>query len=255
MSNVPIALQLFSVRGECKNDLPATLKAVAELGYVGVEPWGYQGDQLEWMGFRPDELRKLLDDNGLACCGMHLGPAALEGDRFERTVELNQTLGNKFLIVAGDKARMSAVDTIAELADMLNSIADKLQPLGMFTGYHAHPFDFELVEGEPAWYRLFRQTREDVIMQMDTGNCARGGGDPVDALRTFPGRARSVHLKEFDAPEGGVIGEGKLDWPAIFDLCENAHPVEWYVVEEGGPDGMGFDVPKRSLAALHAMGK
>ena len=48
---VPIGLQLFSVRGECKADLPATLKAVAEMGYVAVEPWGYAGDILEWMGW------------------------------------------------------------------------------------------------------------------------------------------------------------------------------------------------------------
>ena len=30
---IPIGLQLFSVRGECVKDLPATLKAVADIGY------------------------------------------------------------------------------------------------------------------------------------------------------------------------------------------------------------------------------
>ncbi len=255
MPNIPIALQLFSVRGECKKDLSAALRSVAKLGYAGVEPWGYQGDRLEWMGHSAADVRKMLDDNGLTCCGIHLSTRAILGDNLQRTIGLNQTLGNRFLIVAADKPRMSAVDTIAELAGILNDVAEKLAPLGMFAGYHAHPFDFEAVEGEIAWDRLFSQTREDVIMQMDTGNCAKGGGDPIGTLRKFPGRAKSVHLKEFDAPEGGVIGEGKLDWPAIFDLCETSQPTEWYVVEEGGAEGMGFDVPKRSLEALRAMGK
>jgi len=255
MPNIPIALQLFSVRGECQKDLPATIQAVADLGYVGVEPWGYKGDSVEWLGHAAADIRKMLDDAGVTCCGIHLATGALLGDNLRRTIELNRILGNRFLIVAADKPRMSAVDTIAELAGILNDVAEKLKPEGMFTGYHAHPFDFEVVEGEIAWDRLFSQTRDDVVMQMDTGNCARGGGDPIGTLRKFPGRAKSVHLKEFGGPEGAVIGEGELDFATVFDLCENQHATEWYVVEEGGPDGIGFDVSKRSLAALRGMGK
>ena len=52
-----------------------------------------------------------------------------------------------------------------------------------------------------------------------------------------------------------VIGEGKADWEQIFRLCDTLHHPEWYVVEEGGQDGMGFDVSARSLQALRAMGK
>jgi sugar phosphate isomerase/epimerase len=255
MGKIPIALQLFSVRGECSKDLPATLKAAAKTGYVGVEPWGYGGEKVEWMGFAAKDLRTMLDDNGLACCGIHLGTGALLGDNLARTIELNKTLGNRFLIIAADKPRMSAVETIKELAGILNDTAEKLKPHGMFTGYHAHGFDFVKFGGQTAWDLLFSQTRQDVIMQMDIGNCASGGGDPIAILRKFPGRARSVHLKDYGGPEGSVIGEGKADWKVIFRLCETAHATEWYVVEEGGKDGLGFDVPRRSLEALRRMGK
>jgi sugar phosphate isomerase/epimerase len=50
MAGIPIGLQLFSVRGECEKDLPAAVKAVSELGYTGAEPWGYNGQTMEWMG-------------------------------------------------------------------------------------------------------------------------------------------------------------------------------------------------------------
>ena len=255
MADIPVALQLFSVRGEVKADLPATLAAVAGIGYVGVEPWGYGGEAVEWMGHSAADIRTMLDGNGLACCGIHLQTGALLGDNLARTIELNQALGNRFLIIAADKGRMSSVESIKELAGILNGVAETLKPLGMFTGYHAHGFDFEDVEGETAWVRLFSQTREDVIMQMDIGNCAGGGGDPIAMLRQFPGRARSVHLKDYGAPEGGVIGEGLADWPTVFELCETQHPTEWYVVEEGGKGGLGFDVCRRSFEALSAMGK
>jgi sugar phosphate isomerase/epimerase len=125
----------------------------------------------------------------------------------------------------------------------------------MFTGYHAHAFDFETVDGEIAWDILFSNTRQDIIMQMDIGNCASGGGDPIAELKRFPNRARSVHLKDYGGGPGSVIGEGKADWPEIFRVCETMQNTEWYVVEEGHPGGLGFDIPRRSLEALRRMGK
>jgi sugar phosphate isomerase/epimerase len=252
---VPIGLQLFSVRGECEKDLPAALSKVAEIGYVAAEPWGYGGDALEWMGWSAQDVRRMYDDNGLACCGMHLSTSALLGDNLERTIEMNQILGNKFLIIAADKKRMSALDTIAELTDILNGVAAKLKPLGMWTGYHAHPFDFVRFGGQTAWEILFSNTVDDVIMQMDIGNCAMGDGDPIAMLEKFPGRALSVHLKDYGGAPGSVIGEGKADWDTIFRLCDTLHHPHWYVVEEGDPGGLGFGVCTRSLEALKHMGK
>lgn len=252
---VPVGLQLFSARGECERDLPRTLQAVAELGYVGAEPWGYNGHELTWLGWSAQDIRRMYDDNGLACCGIHLSTEALLGDNLSRTVEFNQILGNKFLIIAADKLRMSAPDTIKELADILNHVAETLRPLGMRTGYHAHGFDFVKFGEQTAWEILFSRTVPDVIMQLDIGNCANGGGDPLAMLRAFPGRAKTVHLKDYGGEPGTVIGEGKADWAEIFRLCDTLHKPLWYVIEEGSPDGLGFDVPGRSLRGLRKLGR
>ncbi len=252
---VPIGLQLFSVRGECKKDLPAALKAVAEIGYVGVEPWGYGGETTEWMGWPAKEIRTMLDDLGLQCCGIHLRTEALLGDNLARTIEMNQILGNRFLIIAADKQRMSALDSIMELAEILNTTAETLKPYDMATGYHAHPFDFVKFGDETAWEILFSNTNKDVVMQLDIGNCVGGDGDPIAMLKKFPGRARSLHLKDYGGGPDAVIGEGEADWDVIFHLSETLHDPEWYVVEEGGKDGLGFEIPKRSLEALRSMGK
>ena len=255
MGRVPIALQLYSVRGECDKDFAATLESVKGIGYEAVELCGFSGSRVEWSDRSPKELRKLLHDNGLACCGMHLGTAALLGDSFAHTVELNGELGNQFLIVAADKERMSSEAGIAELAAILTETAGKLRPLGMFTGYHAHPFDFVRFGDRTAWDILFGSTPDEVIMQLDIGNSANGGGDPVGILRKFPRRARTVHLKEYGGAPGSVIGQGSADWKEIFRLCEETQRTEWYIVEEGGPDGMGFDVSRRSFEQLRAMGR
>jgi len=254
MGAANIGLQLFSVRGECERNLPGTLKAVAGIGYRAVEPWGYGGEELKWMGCSAAELHRMLDDNGLVCCGIHLTTTALMPANISRTIEFNQVLGNRFLIVAADKQRMSAVEGVRELALILDAAAERLAPLGMFAGYHAHGFDFVKLDGRTAWDILFSSVRPDVVMQLDTGNCASGGADPIDVLRRFPGRARSVHIKDWGKP-GAVIGEGVADWPEIFRLCDTLHHTEWYVVEEGSPDGTGFDICARSFAGLKRMGR
>jgi sugar phosphate isomerase/epimerase len=253
-SGVPIGLQLYSVRAECAKDLAATLRSVREMGYVAAEPWGYDGSSLSWQGHSGKEMRQMFDDNSLACCGFHLTTSALMGDNFKRTVELNQILGNRYLIIAGDKPRMSSREGVKELAGILDDASEKLRPMGMYCGYHAHGFDFAATDGESPWDLLFSSTRPEVVMQLDTGNCAGGGGDPVAILRKFPGRARSVHLKEHGGPAGAVIGEGDLDWPTIFELCRTLHQPEWYVVEEETRGGVSFEPARRSIQALRRMG-
>jgi len=252
---IPIGFQLYSVRAECHKDLSATLAAIARIGYRGVEPWGYDGTTFAWMGHGPREIRSMLDDDGLACCGMHLRTEALLAPSLARTIELNQILGNRFLIIAADRQRMASTAGIKDLARILDTAADGVRDAGMFVGYHSHGFDFATVDGAIAWEVLASSTRPEVIMQLDNGNCAGGGGDPIAMLRKVPGRARSMHLKERGGPPGSVIGEGEMDWKRTFRLCETTQNTEWYVVEEGSADGSGFDIPRRSLEALHRMGK
>jgi len=40
---IPVGVQLYSVREQCKQDLPGTLAAIAQIGYHGVEFAGYHG--------------------------------------------------------------------------------------------------------------------------------------------------------------------------------------------------------------------
>ncbi len=164
---IPIALQLYSVRAECEKDLEATLVEAARMGYRAVEPWGYDGTTLSWMGHDAAEIRKMLRRNRLACCGIHLRTEALVGVNLGRTIELNRALGNRFLIVASDKERMASTEGITELAQILDAAADFVRGAGMFVGYHSHGFDFATVDGKPAWEALFTRTRPEVMSSSD----------------------------------------------------------------------------------------
>src|SRR5882672_2433351 len=70
---VPIKLQLYSLREQCKTDLPGMLAAVSKIGYKGVEFAGYHGRSAK-------DLRKMLDDNGIVACGTHTPYESVLGD-------------------------------------------------------------------------------------------------------------------------------------------------------------------------------
>ncbi len=243
---IPVGLQLYSLREQCKTDLPGMLAAVSKIGYRGVEFAGYHGRSAK-------ELRKMLDDNGLKACGTHTPYESVKPDKLQETIEFNRTIGNNYLIVPWmNEAKSKQV--WLDRAEEFNELADKLKPEGMWIGYHAHQHDFKQIDGVSAWDLFFGNTKAAVIMQLDTSNCCEGGADPVAVLKKYPGRARSIHLKAHGGGPDAVIGEDKVNWQEVFAFCEGKGKTEWYVLEhESAKDPL--DAVKRSFEALKKMGK
>jgi len=247
---IPIALQLYSVREDAARDLPGVLAAVKKMGYDGVEFAGYYGRNA-------DELKKLLDDNGLKVAGTHIGLDTLLGDQLAPTVDFNRTIGNTYLIVPGlaENHRNSAAAWKAT-AGIFNEIAERLQPLGMQTGYHNHHVEFQPMDGQLPWDIFFGNTRADVIMQFDTGNAMHGGADAVPFLERYPGRATTVHLKEYSKTnDKALIGDGDIPWQRIFELCETSAGTQWYIVEQESYAYPPMECVDRCLQNLRKMGK
>jgi sugar phosphate isomerase/epimerase len=247
MARIPIALQLYSVRKECERDLPGTLAAVAEMGYEGVEFAGYYGRSAQ-------ELRAMLDELGLRVAGTHIGLNTLQGDLSAETVAFNRALGNRFLIVPGlPEARRNSRQAWLETAEIFNEISMQLDKEGMYTGYHNHAIEFQPMDGELPWDTFFGNTRQEVVMQVDIGNALHGGGDPVPYIARYPGRALTVHLKEYSATNpDALIGEGDVNWQQVFELCESVGGTEWYIVEQ---ESYPYPPLERCLQALKEMGK
>ncbi len=247
---IPIGLQLYSVREDAAKDLPGVLAAVAKMGYAGVEFAGYYGHSA-------GDIRKMLDSNGLKCCGGHIGIDLLIGDKLESTIEFQRELGNQYLIVPGlSSERTSSKAAWLNTATVMNDISDNLQPHGMRTGYHNHHTEFHEMDGELPWDIFFGNTSPKVIMQFDTGNAMHGGAEAGPFLRRYPGRAATVHLKEFSATNNNaLISEGDVKWPEIFDLCETVGKTEWYIVEQESYAFSPLECVDKCLQNLKRMGK
>jgi hypothetical protein len=69
-------------------------------------------------------------------------------------------------------------------------------------------------------------------------------------LKKFPGRTRTIHIKEHE--------DKTFDsefYKEVFHLCETTSGTKWYIVEMGGAGGNGFDVPREVLEKLKRLGK
>src|SRR6202162_3679762 len=68
--HVPVGLLIFAVLADWKKDFDGTLKAVAGMGYEGVELTQYES----WTPERAKEVRKLLDSIHLKVLATHTEP-------------------------------------------------------------------------------------------------------------------------------------------------------------------------------------
>src|SRR5262245_60410389 len=119
---VPIATQLWCVRQQLAKDVPGTLKAVGALGFEAVElenAFGKSG--AEWKGY--------LDAARLKACGFHHRLSELQGDKLAASVEFNQAIGNRNLIIRSlPREVYTSADLLKKTADEGNRVAEPLKP-------------------------------------------------------------------------------------------------------------------------------
>ena len=222
MIQLPIALQAYSLRRIYEENPLRALKLIREAGYVGVELYGPH--------FQTELYPALLREAGLVCAGWHTGIDALEQD-FDNTLRRNLAVGNHSIAVPWFNADSAA--GWKAFAERLNTAAEKLSRYGIRLGYHNHAHEFQPVNGETPWSIVAENTEGPVFLQLDTGNAAEGGADPLAELEKYPHRARTVHLKPYSKGAGfaPAVGEDDLPWEAMLESCEQRGATEWLIVE------------------------
>jgi sugar phosphate isomerase/epimerase len=247
---IPVGLELYSVRGEYGRDLPATVTAVAKMGYEVVEFWA---PYFEWTPAQARDVRKFLDDLGIKCHSTHNNGAQFTQANLQKAIELNQIIGSKAIIQASEPApRPRTLDDWKVLAAKLTSFSEQLKPLGMTTGYHNHQSEWPLMEGQRPMDVIAANTPKDVVLQFDVGTCVEAGADPIAWINANPGRIKSVHCKDWTKEQGFNVafGEGYTQWPRLLDALEKTGGVEYYLIEQETGQTSGGELPmvQRCLA-------
>ena len=198
-------VQMYSVRDLAKVDLAEALKKVAELGYKFVEFASFYGHTGE-------EVKAMLEENGLGVSGVHSGMDALDG-WYEETVQLHKTIGNTDYILP-----VAPYGTKEELEDTIAKI-NKYQPLlskeGITMTYHNHSGEFlPNQDGQIAFEELEKRT--SVYFEIDTYWAYVAGKDPVELISRLKDRVRVIHLKDgLKNGEGFPLGNGTAPVEAV----------------------------------------
>jgi sugar phosphate isomerase/epimerase len=253
---VPVGIELYSVRDELAKDLPATVRAVAKMGYEVVE---FFSPYYQWTSDYAKEVRRLLDELGIRCLSTHNSASVFTPEGINKAIELNQIIGSKSIVMAS-AGRVEGVDGWKGVAERLTRTADKLKPLGLRAGFHNHKLEFLATDGKRPMDVLAANTPKQVTLQLDVGTCVDAGYDPVAWIQANPGRIRSLHLKDWAAGAAAdeksyrvLFGEGDSPWKKIFAAAEAKGGAEYYLIEQEGSRFSSLETAERCLASYKKM--
>jgi sugar phosphate isomerase/epimerase len=252
-SNIPVGLELYSVREGLKKNLEGTVRAVGQMGYQCVE---FYAPYFDWSESQTKQMRKLLDDLGVRCYSTHNEEKFFNPENINRARDMNLILGTKYMVQSWSDPKTS-IDAWKAVADNLNRAADTLDSSGLKPGYHNHDAEWKPINGVRPLEVIAKNTKPSIMLQLDVGTCLEAGADPVAWIQANPGRIHSLHLKEWSSdPAKGykvLLGEGDAKWKDIFAAAESVGGVEYYLIEQEGSRFDELETARRCLQSYRAM--
>jgi sugar phosphate isomerase/epimerase len=231
--NLPVGLQLYSVRTLLPNDYAGTLKQVAAAGYKEVEAAGFFNMPVE-------QVKAAMTAAGLRCVSAHYGLGLLM-PHLDEIMPFCKSLGVGYIVCSSPMHQNPAAKGPLSLddwkwsADQFNQIATKVEGAGMRFAYHNHHAEFDVIDGTMPYDVLLKNTDPaKVNFELDCGWVVIGGQDPVHYLKTYPTRIVMLHVKDFkDKKEPSVeLGTGSIDYAPIFAAAAAAGHVRHCFVEQ-----------------------
>ena len=270
----PIGLQLYTVGAELDKDYDGTLRQIAAIGYKEVET-----------GVSPKhkaaDVKKSLQDAGLACRSLHLGLAGMdEAVPYAHEVGANYVISSVMLPKDPEPGKVDFKAIIAQLATLseddfkkiaarCNDAGEKAKKAGLQFAYHNHNFEFRPLAGGKFGYDIILQETDPSLVkfELDCGWMVAAGRDPVVYLTKYPKRYRLLHIKDFhptekpsvslqesERPKAAELGHGHIDYKPIFTAAAKTE-VELYYVEQDPPFVTipALEAIKIDYEYLHAM--
>lgn len=252
-ASIPVGLELYSVRDALQKDPEGTVRAVGKMGYKCVE---FYAPYYDWTEAQAKSMRKLLDDLGVRCYSTHNDEDYFAPDKIGHARDLNLILGTKYMVLAYSEPKGN-LDGWKAIADKLNTAADTLAASGLTPGYHNHEAEWKPVDGVRPMEVLAKNTKPQIMLQLDVGTCVAAGADPAAWVRSQPGRIKSMHLKEWssDSAKGYhvLFGEGDVKWKELFAAAESVGGAEYYLIEQEGSRYDELETARRCLASYRAL--
>jgi sugar phosphate isomerase/epimerase len=224
---------------EMQQDAAGTLKRLAKMGYRELEFGGTYGQPAA-------ELRKTLDGLGLKNVAGGSSMAQLTKGLDQMLEEANQ-LGRKYVVCYWpwmDSGENKTLDDYRRTAGRFNELGEKCRQAGLRFAFHNHDKEFKPTEGQIPYHIFLQETDPALVtMELDLYWITKGGQQPLDFFRQYPGRFELWHVKDMDkSPEAGMttVGQGIIDFPALFARARQAGMKHFFVEHDNPPNAMQF---------------
>jgi sugar phosphate isomerase/epimerase len=247
---LPLAIQLYSVRDQLKNDYEGTLLQVAQAGFREVESAGYFGKTAA-------EVKQTLQKAGLRCVSAHHSHADLR-QKFDELLAFDKEIGVDYFICSSPtfkeplppgtpaNSRAMTIDDWRWNAEQFNQMAEKTAAVGIRFGYHNHVHEFEPIDGTIPYMELLRiMDPAKTTLELDCGWAMVAGVKPQDLMRDHPNRFSMLHIKDFKDLAAGLkgakvteLGMGNIDYRPIFQQAKKTQKIRHAFVEQEA-----FDMP------------
>ena len=229
MKRFPIAIQAYSIRDAAEADFVGTMRAIKAMGYSGVELAGTYG-------MTAVQIKEILDEVGLTLVSAHVGADLMWDDALMADYAAT---GMKYIAIPWFHKPTDAA-FLADNIEKFRVLGERCQTFGLQLGYHNHDFELAQVPGDGrcALEVYYAEIPADLLKtQLDLCWVKVGGKDPVAFLRQFPGRAPTIHLKDYadgETFELRPVGYGCQDVKGLLEAAE-AVGTEWIIVEQDEP--------------------
>lgn len=247
-----IGLQLYTVRDKIKQDLKSSLERVAKIGYNSVEAAGYNVADGTFYGMAPKAFAELLNGLGMSFNSSH---TVFELDSAEKVIADAASAGAKYIIYPflPDKFR-SNLDGWKATAEKFNKIGEIAKKNGIQFGYHNHAFEFDKMEDQIPYDLLVSQTDPSLVtFEMDLYWVTKGGYNPVDYFKKYPGRFQLWHVKDMTKTDDmffAPVGSGRIDFSSIFAEKKTAGMKYFFVEQDSFKDLDAFESIEMSYKYL-----
>jgi sugar phosphate isomerase/epimerase len=248
-----IGIQLYTLRDAAALDLDRTLQRIAAIGYREIEMLdAFQGN----FGHPAAEVRAMVDRRHLRATSTHISGSALLHD-LDKTLDDAAFIGHSYVIVASvGQEEAGTLDDYKRWADRLNEAGAAARKRDLWLGFHNHAGDFRSDGGVVLYDALIERTDPAVTRhELDTGNLADAGRDPLEYLRRYGERYWLFHIKDHaraPATGDGDLGAGTLDFARILAAIPRIDEKHLYVEQETYP-GDPFESARRDFAYLSAL--
>lgn len=246
MKEIPVALQMYTLREESQLDFAGTLKRVADLGFDGVEFAGYGG-------LTAKEVKNLLDEYGLQAASSHIPLNDLKNN-LAAVIEDQKILGSSYVVCPFLPPDARTEKDYQELITLLNEVGEKCQAERITLCYHNHDFELDrLADGRMALEAILDDTKpENVKAEFDIYWLAKRGEKPVEWINRYQDRSPLVHLKDMTTDEEqffAELGTGGVDIESVLEMGDEA-AIKWWIVEQDASRRTPFESIEISMDYL-----